>query len=491
VSDHENQATSPVNISATLGGMQKLLLEALRHREQEIFRYLVILGPALGGFVWLLHSAPQETLLLTAGTMGVQLLLLLGTIYSLALGYNYRYIVLQLAKLEFFLEVTEVMLAGWPRSRKNFLDRYKLLSKIPWCTPPEIIKLFWWAFLVGIAFVTVTACMAQDRPFKLWFVLPTGMVCLLTGFTLPIWFGFKLRMLCNKEPESWDRAVLSKSMSVSTIFGHPEEARIFSETYSVFLERLPKLSDTLNRVFDRTFDSRGPADGVVYHLGRLCVEDFGEILLLCENGYGNGGQKLLRGLYERAVTMAYIAKNPNEAEAFIGYTPIHERKELSHAKNAGFDVTKHMSSSDIEDIETRFESVKGRYEETLCEKCGTKRLQSSWSRLDIASMAKKVHDDLSRLYWMCYFEPTLHGHATLYSILKSVKRGDSVGEAIFNESAQREKVNIALFCAHTLILFTLDVQNQFFGLKFDEELKARLADFTACWNDGPPLKMVL
>ncbi len=34
--------------------MHQAFLEALRHREQEILRYLAILGPALGGFIWLL-----------------------------------------------------------------------------------------------------------------------------------------------------------------------------------------------------------------------------------------------------------------------------------------------------------------------------------------------------------------------------------------------------------------------------------------------------
>ncbi len=199
----ENRATSPIKRNTTLEGMHKLLLEALRCREQEIFRYLAILGPALAGFVWLLDSSTQK-IHLTVGTIGVQLLLLLGAFYSLALGYNYRYIVLQLAKLEAFLGVRHVMLVGWPRSPEDFLKRYQLLSKIPWCTPPEIIKLFWGAFLVGLAFVTVTA-IEQEKPISLRLVGLTGLVCFVTGVTLPIWFGRKFCKLCKKEPESWGR----------------------------------------------------------------------------------------------------------------------------------------------------------------------------------------------------------------------------------------------------------------------------------------------
>ena len=74
-----------------LEGIHKQLLEALRHREQEIFHYLAILAPALGGFVWLLYKGVNP-FLFAVGTLGVLLLLLLGALYSLALGYNYRYI---------------------------------------------------------------------------------------------------------------------------------------------------------------------------------------------------------------------------------------------------------------------------------------------------------------------------------------------------------------------------------------------------------------
>lgn len=62
--------------------MHEALLEALRHREQEIFSYLAILVPALGGFLWLLlhRSAAGNSgdLALFAGTLGTLLLLFLG-----------------------------------------------------------------------------------------------------------------------------------------------------------------------------------------------------------------------------------------------------------------------------------------------------------------------------------------------------------------------------------------------------------------------------
>jgi hypothetical protein len=200
----EKLGLRPTGSTEALQSMHKLFLEALRHREQEIIRYLAILGPALGGFIWLLHSGSGNVGLFTVGTMGVLLLLCLGALYSLALGYNYRYITLELAKLEAVLGIRDAVLVGWPRTKNDFLNRYKTYWSIPWCTPPEIIKIFWIAFVLGIAGVTVTAWKYKPSALVLWLVIFTGVVCLLMGLLAPIWFGWKLRKKCQQEPESWN-----------------------------------------------------------------------------------------------------------------------------------------------------------------------------------------------------------------------------------------------------------------------------------------------
>jgi len=188
---------------AALANMHKLFLEALRHREQEIFRYLAILGPALSGFVWLLKADPIDSRVFVIGTVCVLLPMFLGAVYALALGYNYRYITLQIAKLESMLCIKDYMLKGWPKCRKDFLDRYKLFCCKPWCTPPEIIKVFWWAFLAGIAGVTLAACLYRPEGIVLSIVIPVGAVAFLTGLFAPLRFGKKLRDKCLEEPETW------------------------------------------------------------------------------------------------------------------------------------------------------------------------------------------------------------------------------------------------------------------------------------------------
>ena len=205
--------------------MHKLFLEALRKRETEIIQYLAILAPALGGFLWLLYTADTYNgNVFTAATIGVQLLLLLGAYYSLALGYSYRSLTIEIAKIEVKTCIKDMVLKGWPRSTNDFLDRYKLPIDIPWCTskegkgtpwctPPEVIKVFWIAFFSGNIFILAT----------IWFFMPlelriglefvnkiiitaVGLSCVFLSLVyLPCMFGKKLYNLIIQELDDWKK----------------------------------------------------------------------------------------------------------------------------------------------------------------------------------------------------------------------------------------------------------------------------------------------
>lgn len=266
--------------------------------------------------------------------------------------------------------------------------------------------------------------------------------------------------------------------SVPVGFGIPNEWEIFIKTHPVLPEKLKLLFNTFHNIFIREVQTKEPADRVVFFLGRLCVEDFIEILLLCGNGYGIGGLKLLRGLYERAVTAGYIAKNPIEAETFLEYHHINEGKLFNHAKQF-FDMNQFLSTAKIKQIQSSYEKAKAKYKEPLCKKCDTYRTQFSWSRLDILSMAGKA--GLEKLYLPCYYKPTLQAHATVSSLIaRMIVEKD--GRVSFDEGSQREKANLALIGAHNIILYVLKTQNEYFKLELDEEISERFSDFKAIWD---------
>jgi hypothetical protein len=264
----------------------------------------------------------------------------------------------------------------------------------------------------------------------------------------------------------------------------------FFETHADFLQILPNLENAIEKAFDRTFTSRGPTDGVVFHLGRLCVDDFYEILILCENGHGLGGMKLLRPFYERVVTMAYISRNPCKTEEFLGYLPIHQGKELNHLKRfleyapeQERQVSEIFSEQEIEEIEKKYKEAQVRYQEPLCTKCGTTKTQFQWSTLDIFSMAQKV--GLGAFYFTSYYLPLLYGHPSFSSIMKQLAENkDAKPSAMHDPAAQHQAVDLALQGAHNLILLTLATQNELFDLNLDNRCAQ---DFQTYWSHVPLL----
>src|SRR5690349_2940636 len=93
------------------------------------------------------------------------------------------------------------------------------------------------------------------------------------------------------------------------VVGEPEEWKAFAISHQDFLRCAQKLFDTGDLLFDRSFAPKGPADQVIFGLCFLCFEDFREIYTLAGNGLGFGAAKILRGMFERVVTAAYLQKN--------------------------------------------------------------------------------------------------------------------------------------------------------------------------------------
>lgn len=177
-----------------LGDFHRLMLEALRQREQDVLKYMAILAPALGGYVWLLNRYGSDAKVFVPGTLGVIFLLFLGAVYTVALGYNYRYITLQLAKIETLIDTRDFILVGWPRDAKTFGEKYGT-----WCSPPEVIKVFWLAFVFAIAGVTYSAATHIEKSPCL--IIIVGLVTGIVALCSPLCFGYKFLKKCNKESE--------------------------------------------------------------------------------------------------------------------------------------------------------------------------------------------------------------------------------------------------------------------------------------------------
>jgi hypothetical protein len=261
---------------------------------------------------------------------------------------------------------------------------------------------------------------------------------------------------------------LGKTRPIPTGIGNRVEQGEFIRSNPARIKAIENLYATARQVFLRTFRSDKPAGRVGFYLGRICVEEFSEILLLAGNGHGIGALKILRGMYERAVTSAYILANPDQAEAFLDYDKVNKHRAYMHAKKLGKYGPK-LSPETIKRIEDDFEAVKPKF-------WTGKRVSASWTRLDTASLAQKAGAGYEELYLDAFFKPTLELHATAASVFGKLELRDK-GIISFTSGPTRSKAAHAVIMAHNLLLRALDSQNTHFKLGLDETLKKNVEDF--------------
>jgi hypothetical protein len=153
-----------------------------------------------------------------------------------------------------------------------------------------------------------------------WNALIIGSIAVLVACALATWFSLR---------RSRRRRTVQNQQTTppnTVTFGFQEEWQDFERRNRPFLERFPRLEKTLQMAFGRDAKLGEPIDKFILMFGRVCVEDFLEVLLCCGNGNGQAAQKLLRGLYERAVTLRYLHEHPEEIDDFLDFYHVTQRK---------------------------------------------------------------------------------------------------------------------------------------------------------------------
>jgi hypothetical protein len=252
-------------------------------------------------------------------------------------------------------------------------------------------------------------------------------------------------------------------------YGYREEWSAFAARHSEFTKRFGNLAKAIDVAFQRTHHTTGPMERTVYFLGRIAVEEFMELLLLCANGYGIGAQKLLRGLYERAVTARYLFKHPDEVDKFLSYHRVTDHKLLTAIQSSmGRDI---LTPEQVEKIKRDFEQAKTDFMIPDCRVCKTTRLNHTWSRKDVVSMAREL-GDLWPLIVPAYYLPTREFHTTMGAIFSRLDPGAvAKGEGlIFDGSAQRDRADQAFLAGYPILLNVLHLQLECFHVKELEPL---------------------
>ena len=270
--------------------------------------------------------------------------------------------------------------------------------------------------------------------------------------------------------------------------GDREEQDAFLKEHATFLSHYPALKNLVETALCRTlipprqsdvdrllgkkgddpevvaFENKMTADRVVFFLGRIAADDFGEILILSGNGRGIGAYKVLRGMYERIVHAVYLDKNEEAARRFARQSDIYKVKVAARLQEFGIDVLADFTEQDKIDLAARAKDAK-----------------SDQPLLNLSDMAKAAGQNLAPMYGPCHLEPTTHIHANAFGMERRLLR--SPGGYTYNVGDYRHQARRALLFGHNLLIHNLHLQNSRFQLGLDKEVKASADAFGEIWGN--------
>jgi hypothetical protein len=256
--------------------------------------------------------------------------------------------------------------------------------------------------------------------------------------------------------------------------GNPASQQRYIREHEVLLREYPNIHSLLTKVFMRVlrrpsedeleklehlsesdpmvvaFENRVMADRLVFFLGRTAADDFGELLILSGNGYGIGALKILRGMYERIVTAAYIAKHPAEARVFVEDEVIKEWTLWREFVAVMPELKTQPTEGEVKGLEEEYKAVRAKRKEEVCPKCRQPKTQEAWTRVTVADMANSADPQLRAIYASCYLEATFHTHPTAYGLGRRL-RETGQGGYTFKETTP-EEARRAVLLGHNLIL---------------------------------------
>lgn len=286
-------------------------------------------------------------------------------------------------------------------------------------------------------------------------------------------------MWCRSEQERTKGRTVANEIAFE--FGETKAATAFWDRNITFWPAFVRMMTLVNRCFGRPWKAANRMEEITFHLGETCRQDFLEIAFLAVNGHGVAAQKLLRGLFERAVTLEYIRQNPEKAERFVRFAAI---QEFRAAKRALEVVTLEQFDSEFVLGDTSFAKMKALYEQVVPEfQTGKGRVPIAWD-IPMASMTNRIGEPYKSLFLYGYTIPTLQIHATLASAF-SIENGAD------REERNTHTAELSLIHATLILLAVLRSQSEIFALPLDEELEQCLNDVTAVWRDrshGPLAK---
>jgi hypothetical protein len=273
--------------------------------------------------------------------------------------------------------------------------------------------------------------------------------------------------------------------------GDRNAQRLFIASHKRFLEEFPALQGLLeeaSRLAEAKCYPESPAQPtdaessneelarrVAFYLEKAAREEFGELLILAGNGMGIGAKKPLRSIYEKLVTAMFIAKYPAEAHVFLGHAHIEKGKVLNRAIATTPELLyRDVTPEEIKNIQDAKKGAEANKKTEYCDKCNQPITDEAWTRVSLDAMARKVDENLWKLYATCYLSPTLLTHATPFGLDLRFRK---------TKAGEEAHVRDAVWRGHFLMIWLLRHQDSCFSLGLAERIDACCAAFSAVWPE--------
>jgi hypothetical protein len=280
-----------------------------------------------------------------------------------------------------------------------------------------------------------------------------------------------------------------RSNSTSPIeLGNRSEQKRFTKRHRLFFKRFPNLKAAIDGICVRKVVSSEKADLIVALLGRLCVDDFMQILVLSGNGYGTGALKVLRQLYEKAVIASYLHKYPEGTDDFLDFFWVNQHRLGEAIKNTFGEDS--LSGKDVDETKRTYELVLDRFMVPDCKKCGTTHLTGLWNKMDFVSMVREV-DELGKLIVNAYYLPTQQTHIMIrLTLARTSKVEDDELNSVWD--AQSNDADNALRYGHIVLLTNLEMQTKHFALtSLQDEVETCFTHYREIWFPGTDARVGL
>jgi hypothetical protein len=103
--------------------------------------------------------------------------------------------------------------------------------------------------------------------------------------------------------------------------------------------------------------------------------DLNDILTLAHNRSRSGSAKILRSIYERTVTLKYLAANPSDVPKFIGYQSVDWQQVIDQCESK---LGRGLEEPARSNLPNAARDARREYRNEVCPECGMRK-QTDWT----------------------------------------------------------------------------------------------------------------